>query len=59
MAPTNRMWRGITCGKIEISPNRAPSVSAVRMPHSAMPKTGRVVASRAACRPGSLNQAMT
>ena len=29
------------------------------MPHSAIPSTGRAVASRASCRPGSLKQAIT
>src|SRR5215471_765709 len=42
-----------------MTPKRWPSVSAVRIPHSAMPKTGFAVASRAENRPGSLKQAMT
>src|SRR5712692_1603628 len=42
-----------------MTPKRWPNVSAVRMPHSAMPSTGLRVASRALCRPGSLKQATT
>src|SRR5260221_14016706 len=40
-------------------PKRWPNVSAVRMPHSAIPSTGLRVASRAVWRPGSLKQATT
>src|SRR5260370_12041865 len=42
-----------------MTPKRWPRVSAVRIPHSAMPSTGFAVASRAENRPGSLKQAMT
>ena len=41
-----------TSVRIEITPKRWPRVSAVRMPHSAMPSTGFAVASRAGMEAG-------
>src|SRR5271168_3197585 len=40
-------------------PKRSPRASAVSTPHSLMPNTGRRVASRHTCRPGSLKHAIT
>src|SRR5262245_39192030 len=42
-----------------MTPKRSPSVSAVRIPDSAMPSTGLAVVSRASASPGSLKQAIT
>src|SRR3954466_5695808 len=47
-------------GDSAMIPKRSPSIIARKMPHSAMPITGRSpAASRTACRPGSLKQAST
>ena len=44
---------------MEITPKRDPRATAVKIPHAAMPSTGRRVARRASASPGSLKQAMT
>ncbi len=57
---TVRRCRATLAGDSATIPKRSPRVIGRRMPHSAMPITGRpAAASRSAARPGSLKQAST